>query len=273
MTMPIVEAALTRPATSAPLVIDAAAYAQRVVLKGRDVPWEPAVHARHLQQVEALVRPHRRLVDLSAWFDTVAPGRPDLVAAMGTRSRTGYALRTLLADDAVGEEAAELVRIATVTATSPVVVRLPSPAAWLAAAHELAGTPGAFDRDDAENASVYVADWLRRLAGFEIDTLLLDGRRADVAGGESLDDYPPLRGAAEHHRRTLALQTSGAVEVAGGTGAVLDPRYWIADTAADAFAGPSALDAALPDADLVLAEVPADADPETVLARRAALDV
>lgn len=271
MTMPIVDVAATRSATSAPLVIDAAAYAQRVVLKGREVPWEPALHARHLQQVEALVRPHRRLVDLSAWFDTVAPARPDLVAAMGARSRTGYALRTLLADDTVGEEAAELVRIATVTATSPVVVRLPSPAAWLAAAHGLAGTPGEFDRDDAENASVYVADWLRRLAGFEIDTLLLDGRRADVAGGESLDDYPPLRGAADHHRRTLALQKGDALEVAGGAGAVLDPAFWTA-SAGDAAAGRSALGAGLPDADLVLAEVPADADPETVLARRAALD-
>lgn len=269
MTMPIVDVAARLPATSAPLVIDAAAYAQRVVLKGREIPWEAAAHSRHLQQVEALVRPHRRLVDLSAWFDTSPAARPDLVSAMGTRSRTGYALRTLLADDIVGEEAVEIVRIATVTASSPVVVRLPSPAAWLLATHELAGTPGEFDRDDAENASVYVADWLRRFAGFEIDTVLLDGRRADVAGAESLDDYPPLRGAADHYRRTLALQAPGRLEIADGTGALLDPRFWTATTTAEA-AG--ALDAIGPDADLVLAEVPASADPETVLARRAALD-
>ncbi|MFD9668308.1 hypothetical protein ACFWAY_43095 [Rhodococcus sp. NPDC059968] len=94
---------------------------------------------------------------------------------MAARTRVGYALKTLLADTETARQALEFASVLAQTSTAPLVLQIPAPTVWLATTHEAcgAGTAGDIDVDDAENMSVYVADWLRGLANLPIVALLL----------------------------------------------------------------------------------------------------
>lgn len=242
---------------STPLVIDASEYAARVVLQDHAVPWESTAHINFLRQTEGLLRPDARFVDLGAFVAQALAACPELVAAMGERSRAGYAVRTLLADDGIGAAAAELLAVAASTTGLPLVVQLPSPLVWIGWAHEVAGTGSAadFDLDQAENASMYVADWLRRLSGVSISVLLLDGREAGVV--EKLDTYSPIHNAAEHYRWSVGLRRDESLDIHrhDTKAVVVAPEFW------------TEADVPVPEADLVLAKIPRSADPKTVLQR------
>ena len=118
--------------------------------------------------------------------------------------------------------------------------------------------------DHGESASMYVADWLRRLETCPITILILDGRRADHDGLDGLVDedlatYSPVINAVDHYRWGLALRTDVALELHGDEtgGAVVPPSFWV--------------DGSPPGAKILLAEIPGDAEPELVLARLATL--
>lgn len=236
------------------LVLDAREYAQRVLLQGADIPWEPTAHARLLAQVGALLRPDLSLVDLMAFVAVELEARPAVRERMAGARRPTAALRVLLADADLAEDAVSLVRV--VAAMSPVAlaVQIPSPAAWLAAVAGQARDPE-FDEDDAENASIYVADWVRRLSGVPVDTLILDGRQSPRH--ESLGAYGPLLGLADHYRWTLALRGRDTLELAAGGGAVLDAGFW-----SGARVDPPNATA------LVISRIDPSAPPETVLDAR-----
>lgn len=256
MTDQVASAAGVR-AGSRVLVLDALDYGRAVVLQGTAVPWEPLAHVRFLGQLAALLRPDRTLVDAGALVAEALAGRPELIEAMGARSRTGYALRTLLADEAIAGSVQEVLRIAAGSGARPLVLQVPSPAAWLLQTARLAGADDEFDADDAENASVYVADWLRRFADSKVEAVVLDGRAAEQA--ESLGDYGPLVGLADHYRWGLALRGASSAEARTGSAAVLAPGYWTGE------------EVPVPEADLLFAQIPADAEPERVLELRGAL--
>jgi hypothetical protein len=236
------------------LVLDAGEYAQRVLLQGADVPWEPTAHARLVAQIGALLRPDLSLVDLGAFVAAAIEERPAVRERMAGARRPTAALRALLADDALAEDAVAVVRVVVAMSPVPVAVQIPSPAAWLAA---VAGTARdhEFDEDDAENASIYLADWVRRFSALSVDTLLLDGRGAPRE--ESLDSYGPLLGLADHYRWTLGLRRRDALDLASGGGGVLDGAFW------------SGASIAQPrDVALVISRIDPEARPETVLHAR-----
>jgi hypothetical protein len=173
---------------------------------------------------------------------------------MSGARRATAALRALLADDDLADDAVALVRVATAMSPVPVAVQIPSPWAWLAAVAGEARDPE-FDADDAENASVYLADWVRRFSGLPLDTLVLDGREA--AADEALAAYGPLLGLADHYRWTLALRRRDTLELAAAEGAVLDAGFWSGE----------GVDA-LPTAALVISRIDPAAEPEAVLDAR-----
>lgn len=236
------------------LVIDALDYGRAVLLQGGEIPWEPNEHARFLGQLGALLRPDRTLVDVGAFVRHLLRERPELIEAMAVRSRAGYALRTMLGDDRIRDAVVQLLGVVAASASSPLVLQLPSPGVWLPETARLAGVDAEADVDDLENASVYYADWLRRLAEVPIDTVLLDGRGAAV--GESLECYGPLRGVAEHHRWQLALRCGDEVQSIPGVAAELAPEFW-EGTEVDA-----------PMGTLMIAEIPGGALQEHVLRQR-----
>ncbi|HPB73000.1 MAG TPA: hypothetical protein PLX71_08475 [Phycicoccus sp.] len=255
---------------SVPLVIDHGDYGRAVLLQGQPVPWRevPAL-AGYLRQVQALLDPDVAYVDVEAMMLGGLAARPELCAAMAERTRTGYALRTLLAD----ETELDLVRV-TVTTVGDVLRRrvalaVPSPVRFLASAHEVAGTARAeVSEDNADSASLYLAEWLGRLGGCPIEMVLLDARASAALAGveveveERLETYTALTNVAAHLGWSIGLRTSTGIEFPPDSeiGQVVPDGFWDGEA--------TTLDSA---ATVRLTHIPADAHPESVLERLPAL--
>lgn len=246
------------------LIIDSDAYARAVIRQGQPIPWDDlAALAGFAGQVQALLDPDAGWVDVGALQAAHLAGRPDLVAAMGERTRSGYALRTLLGDaEATAAVAATLELVAQRT-RRVLVLDCPSPARWAAIAAAVAGVPvDEVDEDAADTASMYVAEWLGKLGGVPIALVVFEA--AGEAGGaaippETLGAYTAIANVAQHLDWAIAMRGADAVETAGASRiGVVPADYW------------SGGDADV-DGDVLLAEVPADAVPERVLDQLARL--
>jgi len=252
---------------SVPLILDHASFGSARLLHGAAVPWsEPVECVSYFGQAEGLLRPDVTLVDVGAAYAHHLTSRPALMEAMGARSRAGYALKTMLADESLAEAVTDVVRVLAKTSRLPLVLQLPAPLRWLALSSATAGQgdPAALAVDHAESASMYIADWLRRVDSLPVTLLLLDGRRhddrllADVVA-DDLEAYTPLINAVAHYRWGLAIRTDDTLQLHGSdaAGVVLPRCFWV--------------DQRAPRGSLLLGEVPADAEPELVLERIASL--
>jgi hypothetical protein len=250
-----------------PLILDHAAFGSARLLHGAAVPWsEPVECQSYFGQAEGLLRPDATLIDVGAAYAQHLAGRPTLVETMGARGRVGYALKTMLADEPLADAVTGVVRVLCETSRLPLVLQVPAPLRWLALTSTTAGhgDPAALMVDHGESASMYLADWLRRVESLPIALLLLDGRRHDDSAlvevvAEDLDSYTPMINAADHYRWALALRTDDRVQLHGrdAEGVVLPRSFWV--------------DQQAPRGQLLLAEIPADAEPEQVLERLASL--
>ncbi|MDO1480622.1 hypothetical protein [Rhodococcus ruber] len=247
-----------------PLVVDHLDYSRRVLLRGNPVPWtDPTALSNFLNQAHGLLRPDVTLLDLGEFY-RLAADDPRLGEAMAARSRTGYALRALLADAATTRAVTTLAATVAGTTRLPLLLQIPSPRAWLAATHP--GDVADLDADRVEAAAMYVADWLRGFAEVPVAAVLLDERIAPGAAAAlppaDPQSYVPVTNVAAHYRWEIGLRGEDTVSIGEHEGDVLGSEYWLAD------------EAAVPDTHGVfrLAHLPADAVPETVLARLAALD-
>jgi hypothetical protein len=266
---------------SRPIWFDAAAYGRTRLLGGGDVPWgSPAELSSFFAKLGGMFRSDAILIDLADLFVQRAATDQQLRAAMAARSRPGYALRTLLGDETARGTATEAVRVLAATSGPvPLVLTLPTPGRWLvAAAQQAGGDPAPPDAGQAETAAIYTADFLRMFSGAGVDGLLLDEGR--VPAGELIhpDAYRPVLNVADHYEWPVLIQADAAAawphgpvsgvavwlspsppgEPAGRWGIVTDASFWDG-------ADPPA------EADLVLAPVPAEADPEAVMKRVRAL--
>ncbi|MFF0224185.1 hypothetical protein [Streptomyces sp. NPDC004629] len=249
------------------LVVDHQQYARAVVLQGRPVPWtDPVAFAQYTGQVQGLLRPDTTLLDLGAYYDDALARQDLLRAGLSARPRTGYALRTLLAHEPTAVAAAELAEVVARASTAPLVVQIPSPMLWLARTHELSGAGPVTDltADHAETAAMYIADWLRRLAAPPVAMLLLDERDPRSGRLPQVDDDvdAPLGNVTDHFRWALGRRTAQGVQIGGSglSGPRIPQEFWHGDGVA------------LPSGDFLLADIPADAAPETVLTQLAKLN-
>lgn len=249
------------------LILDHRAYAQQLLLRGAPVPWNDlAAYTSFFGQAQGLLRPDVALVDIGPLMGELLAADPRLIEAMSARSRTGFAFKTLMSDETLARRAAEFAAVVAETARSAVVLQVPSPWRWLAQTHELVGAGAAADisSEHAESMSVYLADWLRRFAGVPVSLLLLDGPRgyADTPVTDQLGRYMPVINAAQHYRWAVGLRADDQIQLADGSakGGVLPPDYWWST------------EPILPAADFLFSELPPTAEPETVLARLAAID-
>lgn len=248
------------------VIIDHHLYAQAVILRGQQIPWaDPVAYSQFLGQAQGLLKPDATLLDLGALYVNAVITNDALRSSLSARSRTGYALKTLLADEDTAGAALELASIVSQTSAAPLMLQIPSPMLWLALTHELSGAGPVSDLevDHAENAAMYVADWLRRLSKLPVSMLLLDERwtgRGDLPLVDS-SAYTPVSNVAGHYRWALARRTPGGVDVLGSavTGTVVPQDYWLSDRAS------------APSGDFLFAEIPAHAVPETVLSQLAKL--
>ena len=264
-----------------PTWFDAAAYGRARLLGGGDVPWaSPAELSSFFAKIGGMFRSDAVLVDVADLFAQRTAADEQLRAAMATRSRPGYALRTLLGDEQARSTAVEAVRVLAATSGPvPLVLTVPTPGRWLVAAAQQAGSdPGPPDAAQAETAAIYSADFLRMFADAGVDGLLLDEGR--VPAGELIhpEAYRPVLNVADYYEWPVLIQTDAAAawphgpvpgvacwlgsagpdEPSGRWGIVAGSDFW-------AGVGPPA------EADLVLAPVPAEADPEAVMTQVRAL--
>jgi hypothetical protein len=251
------------------LVIDHDAYATAVLRQGGEIPWNDlAALTGHFGQVHALLDPDAVFVDAAAFYDAHLAATPDLVSAMRERSRTGYALRTMLGDESAVERLVLTVRTLADATRRPVVLSVPSPARWLMRAHHRAGTDlDEVSDDHADSASMYLAEWLGRLGSPPLGLVLLDARAlsgdsATLESPEKLNGYSSLTNVARHFDWELAVRFDSWVDMAGpaGRAVVLPEAFWHGEGEIPRYG-----------VQLVLATIPADALPETVLTRRALL--
>ena len=262
---------------ASPTWFDAAAYGRAKLLGGGEVPWNsPGELSSFFAKIGGMFGSDAILVDVADIFAQRAAADQQLRAAMAARSRPGYALRTLLGDEQARGTAAEAVRVLAATSGSvPLVLTVPAPGRWLvAAARQAASDPGPPDAGQAETAAMYSADLLRLFAGTGVDGLLLDEGR--VSAGELIhpEAYRPVLNVADHYEWPVLIQTGAAA--AWPHGPVPDVAVWLGSAGPGAPVGRWGIvadadfwdDADPPTgADLVLAPVPAAADPEAVMKR------
>lgn len=265
-----------------PLWLDAQAYAARLLAGGR-APWLEvtacvAWYGRWLGLLKPDVAELPLAPIVAAWLET----HPGLCEAMAAKSRTGFALRTLVADAELREHLLTLTRALRTASRLPLVLVLPSPRVWLALAYRQAhGGTTEIEEDDIDSAAVHIADFLRGFGDAGIDALLLDERDDGIAAAP-LALYQPVLNVADHYHWACGLRLADGQGIAGDgdgdgvdrlvfviapqpiTGAVngvsLPAGFWSGD-AAPALTGQA----------FHHAEIPVDAEPERVLERLALL--
>ncbi len=276
-------ASLTAPPTgrSRPAWFDSLAYCRAKLLGGAPVPWtSPGDLMAFTSKAQGMFASDALLVDVADLCASRVGADPELRAAMGVRSRAGYALRALLADDTVRAAAVDAVgAISGGGDGTPVVLSIPSPARWLTISTGQAGQPAEpQDADRADTAAMYIADFLRVFGTAGVDGLLLDEGPVDAVELVPADAYRPVLNVAEHYGWPTLMCTPAAA--AWPNGAVAGIAGWIGTTppqaagttwgwygGGDFWAGADAPS----DARLVFAVVPGQADPESVMARVRAL--
>lgn len=249
-----------------PLLLDHDAYATAVIRQGAAIPWTdtPAL-AGHVGQVSGLLDPDVAWVDIEALYRARLGERPELVAAMGARTRAGTALRTLLGDQESSRLVVDTLQTIARTSHRRLVIAVPSPARLLLRAHEIAGTPlDEVDEDRADAASVYLAEWLGHLGELPVALVVLDARargtEPEPVVPEVLGGYTALGNVAGHFGWSIALRSEEGIVLGADEPrvALLAESFWTGAVEA-------------PEADALLAAIPPSAVPEQVLERLAQL--
>lgn len=260
-----------------PVWFDSLAYCREKLLAGEQVPWaSPGELTAFTGKAQGMFRSDALLVDLAELYAWRAAADAALRTSMSARSRPGYALRTLLADEETRAIAVDALSAAAgAGGSTPVVLSVPSPARWLSVTAELAGQPADLpDADRADTAAMYIADFLRIFATAPVDGLLLDEGPTPATDLLHPDPYRPVLNVAAHYDWPVLMHAESAP--AWPHGAVAGVAGWVGSEPPDQPAGTWGLSATskfwagtdpVGDPDLVLAVVPARADPESVMAR------
>ena len=280
--MPDLLASLTAAPSgrATPVWFDSLAYCHEKLLGGDQVPWaSPGELTAFTGKAQGMFRSDALLVNLAELYAWRTAVESDLRTAMGARTRVGYALRTLLADEKARTVAVDAVSASSgVSGGTPVVLTMPSPSRWLSTSAEQAGQPAAPpDPDSADTAAMYIADFLRIFATAPVDGLVLDEGPTSATDLTRADAYRPVLNVSEHYKWPVLICSetaawphgpipgvagwvgSSSPDRAGGTwGLLATDEFW---SGTDPVGAP----------DLVLAVVPAEADPEPVMARVRAL--
>jgi len=197
-----------------PVWFDSVAYCREKLLGGAGVPWaSPGELSAFFAKAHGMFRSDALLVDLGDLYAQRVEDDEALPAAMAARSRPGFALRTLLADErtrAIAQDA--MAAIGAGDATTPVVLAVPSPARWLAIAARQAGAPAEEPPEPrhVEAAAMYVADLLRTFATARVDALLLDEGSTPQDALADAEGYRPVLNVAAHYQWPVWVRSDDA---------------------------------------------------------------
>lgn len=250
------------------------------VLAGGEAPWlNTTACAAWLRKVQSLLGSDVVAVPLgqvcNAWLGAHSPLR----AAMASKTRTVFPLKTMLADEALRAHLLDLVRSLRGTLPAPsFVLASPSPRAWVAEAYRQAyAVDVEVGEDEADSAALYMADFLRAFADVGVDGLLLvETSVTETTSASELACYRCVSNVAAHYRWDCGLLMP-AGRYAGGEagfdfviaprplpgsacGLVLGEDFWSGAPPPDPVPGT-----------FRFLRVPVHCDPERVLERRTSL--
>jgi hypothetical protein len=263
---------------SAPVWFDCTAYCREKLLDGGPLPWtSPGELSAFFGKGQGMFHSDALIVDVGDLFGARVAQDGSLAVAMAARTRPGFALRTLLADQDARDVATDaMTALGTADRATPVVLSMPSPARWLALAAAQAGTPpdAPLQARHVEAAAMYVADLLRIFAGARVDGLVLDEGSAAQAALVDFECYRPVLNVAGHYEWPVWIRTDAAP--CWPQGSVDGVAGWLGERAPDDAGGPWGIVLAVDpgsaesvpataDGAAVLAVVAADADPDAVM--------
>lgn len=207
---------LDRLDAPAPLLwIDADDYCERLLANGQ-APWTDAAawlawqrKGQGLLRSDVVALPVARVVD--GWLEA----QPGVRSTMGLKQRLLLPLRTLLANGALRAHLLEMiVGLRASQGSTPIVLVMPSPRAWVAIAYRQAFEAGSANEaepevtaDDADSAAVYIADFLRAFGESGLDGVLLVESAASVPGSDDdLSCYGAVFNLAAHYRWACGIE-------------------------------------------------------------------
>lgn len=248
-----------------PLWLDYGDYAGALLANG-SLPWlDVAAYVALQRKAQGLLRSDVLQLPVGAVCAAWVATQPALRAAMASKKRAVFPLKTLLADEPLRAHLVELAQgLRACFPEQPLALACPSPREWVAQAFGMAhGESVDVGDDEADSAAVYLADFLRSFGDAGIDLLLLqESAESEPADAAGLELYQPVLNVAAHYRWETALLAPAGRCAAGTAGLafVLGP---------EAILPPAAWNGAAATAGLGLryAAIPADAQPEAVLER------
>jgi hypothetical protein len=262
----------------APVWFDCTAYCREKLLDDGPVPWtSPGELSAFFGKAQGMFHSDALIVDIADLFAARVAQDRSLSEAMAARTRPGFALRTLLADeDARDIATAAITALGAGDSATPVVLSMPSPARWLALAGAQAGTPSdaPLQARHVEAAAMYVADLLRIFAGARVDGLVLDEGSAGQAALADVEGYRPVLNVAGHYEWPVWIRTDAAP--CWPQGSIDGVAGWFGERAPDDAGGrwgivlavdPGSAESlpATAGGGAVLAVVAADADPDAMM--------
>lgn len=260
------------------LWLEADAYAGRLMAGGA-VPWLDAVGFIAWQRkAQGLLKSDVVALPLATVCEAWLVANAGLKTAMAEKRRAVYPLKVLLADEALRSHLVELVSgMRAVFSGTPLALIVPSPRVSVAQAYAQAHGADAeveVGDDEADSASMYIADFLRSFADVGVDILLLDEQGlAQPLAASTLACYQTVSNVAEHYRWDLGLRAPDAgVESVEGAGLsfviAAAPMAGIISGASVQSAFWEGADApAIPVGGFRFATIPEQAQPERVLER------
>lgn len=205
---------LDRVASAAPdgglLWLDANDYATALLARGAP-PWrDVAATLAWQRKSQGLLRSDVVSLPLAVVIEAWLAQTPALRGAMAAKPRLLAPLKLLLADEPLRAHLAELVRgMRAGFGDAVLALKIPSPRLWPALAYAQAfgaDQPAEVSADDADAASVYVADFLRGFGDAGVDALLLEDTAASVPGcDDDLSCYGAVINVARNYRWDLGL--------------------------------------------------------------------
>ena len=272
---------LQRPGGTSVIWLDSHNYTGRL-LAGGAPPWlDVAAFVAWQRKAQGLLKGSVASLPVApvaaAWLEA----HPDLRDAMGAKTRSVYPLRTLLADERLREHLVEMAGGMRAALTGLLALALPSPRAWVALAYRQGhGEAVEVGEDEADSASVYMADFLRAFGEVGFDAVLLQEASEDQPNKvEDLHAYQAVYNVAVHYKWDVGLQLPGPASLTGAAPA--DLAFVVASDAVlhglphgivlghEFWAG--AEHPAIRGVDFLFAEIPENAIPERVLERLASL--
>ena len=261
------------------LWLDSHAYCERL-LAGGSTPWlDAAAFVAWQRKAQGLLKPDVAVLPLAPVIEAWLASHPALREAMAGKSRATYPLKILLAEEPLRAHLVDLARgLRAGVAGVPLALVLPSPRAWVELSYQQAhGKLVEAGEDEADSASVYMADFLRVFGEAGVDALLLQEAEGFApAAAQDFDCYQSVLNVAAHYRWDVGLQLAGVEEFCGslpeGCSFAIAPKplngkptavpppesFWTATA-------PPTMGA------FRYARIPVDAQPESVLERLAAL--